>query len=132
MAEKNPLYEHFGNITNKKVPFDTSAKYSPFMITRLVSMWPEYVKIANKLNHVSCGKIPHQNHYDYYLYKLPQRFVRINYMGAKDKHKGDKETIEMFCEYFECTEKDAIYRIENMPKKEIKKITNLFSSEVTR
>ncbi len=132
MAKTNPLFETFANITSKKTPYDADVKYTPYMINRFVSMWGEYIKIANKLNHIACGRIPHNNQYDYYLYSLPKRFVRVNYMGVKNKHKDNEELISSFCDYFECSRKDALLRIESLPDKEIKRISDLYKGDVVR
>lgn len=123
----NPLFENLAKITNKKQPYDEDVKYDPYIINRFISMNEFYIKFANEANRLSFSKLPKKQQFNFYLHSLPKRFVRFNYIGAKNKLAHmNKDDIEKFQIYFECSSKDAIERINCLPKKEIDKILKTF------
>lgn len=89
------------------------------MVNRFISMNPKYLELVNYVQ-----LTPYENKeqlYNIYKEMLPKNKTYFKYLKSKRKPKS-KELIAHFCDYFECSAREANDYITLLKKKDIKKI----------
>lgn len=121
------LFDHWANLTSKKIKLDLEAKndvgsYSPYMINRIGSMINIYLPLAAELTRYD---IPKDVHYDVWFNSLPKKFLKFTYI-KKTKDDDSAEDIEKIQKYFETGTRDTALLVKMLTKEEKKNIVKKF------
>jgi hypothetical protein len=121
------LFEHLGNLTEKKVPFDLkndeqSKSYAPYLINRFVSMSESFLLLANEIN--KYPDLSKESHYNFYLTSLPKRRQYFKYI--KKTKEISEEDMKYVAEFFEITNRDAEHYIKILTEEQIKEIVKKY------
>jgi len=128
MAKKQ-LFDWLRDITQTKAEFDEEqeSSYSPYMITRFVSMSNLHLNLANAINQVSNGNIPKKAHYNFYKSVFPKAFHRFNYIKSKKDKNNDRDfSIECISKYYEISPREALIYYNQLTDEQIKFITSKY------
>jgi hypothetical protein len=121
------LFEHLGNLTEKKIPFDPKndeqvKSYTPFIINRFISMCEAFIPLVNEINKYDVSK---EVHYNFYKSALPQRKQYFKYI--KKEKDLDEEEIGYIANYFEVTAREAREYVKVLDKDVLKKIIGKYN-----
>ena len=95
MKVKKPatIFDHLGNITWKKTPWDTldeasQKSFSPYLINRWLSMNPDYIEIVDMFQQYTIGPLSkkhvYQLYFDFYIDPLGDG-IRIRGIDKQDR-----------------------------------------------
>ena len=100
--------------------------FNTFIINRWLSMDEEFVEVVNYFQKYSIGTLESREVYKWYCDVLPKGKRFNKYIKGKRDKKYDKELIEIFTEYFECSKLQTKDYLELINKEELKNILTMY------
>ena len=108
---------------------DEQKKFSPFIINRWLSMDKDFIEIVNVFQKYAIGTLEPREVYKWYCDILPKGKRFNKYIKGKRDKKYDKELIEIFTEYFECSKLQTKDYLELIDKEELKDILEMYGTD---
>lgn len=117
------LNEHLENITihKRELNEEELKTYSPFMISRFVSMSEIFLPYVNEINRFVLSP---ETHLRFMQGILPRRKMYFKYLS--NKKKKDNFKIECLKRYFEISSREANEYLEILTNEQLKYITKKF------
>ena len=126
MSLLNPknVFEWLNELTDKKSSLDSIEEsawedFNAYMIHRFVSMYQDYIEIANLAQKFS--PTDKKGIYNFYCEMLPRKKMFLRYIKSKTK-QNPKEILEPMVKYFECSFVEANEYINLLNNEDIKEI----------
>jgi len=108
---------------------DEQKKFSPFIINRWLSMDKDFIEVVNAFQQYAIGTLESREVYKWYCDVLPKGKRFNKYIKGKRDKKYDKELIEIFTEYFECSKLQTKDYLELINKEELKEILEKYGKD---
>jgi hypothetical protein len=126
MKVKKPatIFDHLGNITWKKTPWDTldeasQKSFSPYLINRWLSMNPDYIEIVDMFQQYTIGPLSKKHVYQLYFDFLPKQKSFNKYIKGKKSDKYNKDLVKFIANHYEVRKDEAEVYISILGKDEI-------------
>jgi len=125
---KMSLFDHLNNLTLNKVELnknndEETKSYTPYMISRFVSMCDMYIPIINEIN--KYGNVPAHIHHRFFINLLPKRKQYFKYI--KKSKELNEEELSYIAKYFEVGIREAKLYINLLSKDTITEIIKIYS-----
>lgn len=113
MEKDFTIFDHIGNITDKKLPISKYSEknlksWSSYLINRWLSMNMELIEIVNEFQKYTIGILSPKETYQLYYDILPKRKFYSKYVKGKKQDKFNSKLVELFAKHYMCSETDAI------------------------
>ena len=113
MEKDFTIFDHIGNITDKKLPIEKYSEknlksWSSYLINRWLSMNMELIEIVNEFQKYTIGILSSKETYQLYYDILPKKKFYSKYVKGKKQDKFNKELVEIFSMHYKCGKDEAI------------------------
>ena len=124
MKKTATIFDHLGNITWKKTPWDTldeasQKSFSPYLINRWLSMNPDYIEIVDMFQQYTIGPLSKKHVYQLYFDFLPKQKTFNKYIKGKKADKYNKDLVKFIADHYEVPKFEAEEYIGLLEKVEI-------------
>lgn len=121
------IFDHLKGITKDKVQWDAlsdgdKASWDDFMVTRWLSMKPEYVEFLNELQVYRNAGLQGEQYYKVLFYSLPKETSYYKYVKKPKTFETNKSLLQLFSSiykvsYRECLDIIKIFRTLQLSEK---------------
>lgn len=111
---KSP-FDYWKDLTQLKAPLEEESGYSPYMMTRFLSMMNITLQYAEEISHYD---LPKEVHYNLLSSFLPKRYMKFDYL----KKKKDEKDFKFVAKYFEFGSRDLKLALAIMSDDEVNTI----------
>ena len=124
MKKTATIFDHLGNITWKKTPWETldeasQKSFSPYLINRWLSMNPDYIEIVDMFQQYTIGPLSKKHVYQLYVDFLPKQKTFNKYIKGKKAGKYNKDLVKFIAGHYEVAKSEAEEYIGLLDKGEI-------------
>ena len=124
MKKTATIFDHLGNITWKKTPWETldeasQKSISPYLINRWLSMNPDYIEIVDMFQQYTIGPLSKKHVYQLYFDFLPKQKTFNKYIKGKKAGKYNKDLVKFIAGHYEVAKSEAEEYIGLLDKGEI-------------
>jgi hypothetical protein len=127
MKKSLRLFDYIKKMTNQKEDLDfrdphVRKGYKPFVINRVLASSDMLTRIVNdQFNRLHCSNIPPSLHYRTFYYKLPGRYLGLEY---PKKAEDTMPYIRYICDFFEVGLRDGRILYQKLSEEQIEAIIN--------
>lgn len=113
MEKDFTIFDHIGNITDKKLPISKYSEknlksWSSYLINRWLSMNYELIEIVNEFQKYTIGILSPKESYQLYYDILPKKKFYSKYVKGKKQDKYNSKLVELFAKHYTCSGTDAM------------------------
>ena len=124
MKKTATIFDHLGNITWKKTPWETldeasQKSFSPYLINRWLSMNPDYIEIVDMFQQYTIGPLSKKHVYQLYFDFLPKQKTFNKYIKGKKAGKYNKDLVKFIAGHYEVAKSEAEEYLGLLDKGEI-------------
>jgi hypothetical protein len=107
------IFDHLKGITKDKTPWDSLSEedkksWDDYMITRWLSMIPEYIPFLNDLQTIRGTHLKSKDYYNMLLYSLPNKYVYVKYIKKPRTYETKKELLDFFSSYYKISKRESL------------------------
>lgn len=111
------IFDHLKGITKEKVKWNSlddadKKSWDDYMITRWLSMSPDYIRYINDLQIVRNSGIRSEDYYNMLFYSLPKKFNYVKYIKKSRIFEDKKELIDFFSNAYSVSKRECLDYIE--------------------
>jgi hypothetical protein len=111
------IFDHLKGITKEKIPWDSLSEsdknsWDDFMITRWLSMKPEYLEYVNILQQYRYAGVSGGIYYELLRMTLPKEFTYFKYIKRPKLNDTEKKLIEFFSNVYKISSRESLDIIE--------------------
>lgn len=111
------IFDHLKAITKDKVSWnslseDEKKSWDDYMITRWLSMNPEYIQFINELQITRSGGVESKDYYNMLLYSLPKKYTYIKYIKKPRTLESKKQLLDFFVSVYKVSKRECLDIIE--------------------
>lgn len=107
------IFDHLKGITKDKIPWDSLSdadkkSWDDYMITRWLSMYPEYVEYINELQAIRSAGMDSREYYTMLLYSLPKKYSYIKYIKKPNTFEKKKELLTFLSNAYKTSKRECL------------------------
>lgn len=111
------IFDHLKGITKDKIPWDSLSdddkkSWDDYMITRWLSMNPEYISYVNEIQLLRNSGIHSKEYYNILYYSLPAKIQYIKYIKKSRTFENKKDLIDFFVKVYKTSKRECLDIIE--------------------
>ena len=106
------IFDHLKGVTKDKIPWDSlsdgdKSSWDDFMITRWLSMKPEYVEYLNELQMYRYSGLYGKHYYELLRFSLPAESSYFKYIKKPKTSDLEKRVIEFFSNVYQISFRES-------------------------
>jgi hypothetical protein len=111
------IFDHLKGITKEKIPWDSLSdadkeSWDDYMITRWLSMKPEYLQYVNDLQVYRYAGLSGCQYYELLRMTLPSEFTYFKYIKKPKITDAQKKLVAFFCFVYNISSRESLEIIE--------------------
>jgi hypothetical protein len=111
------IFDHLNGIGKNKTNWNDLSEsdkksWDDYMITRWLSMNPEYIGLVNDLQILRAGPITSKDYYNLLLYSLPKKNSYVKYIKKSRAYEENKELLNFLSSCYKISKRECLDMID--------------------
>lgn len=107
------IFDHLKGVTKDKLSWNSLSdadkkSWDDYMITRWLSMYPEYIEYVNELQSIRNTGMDSREYYNMLLYSLPKKYSYIKYIKKPNTFENKKELLTFLSNAYKTSKRECL------------------------